>query len=89
MKYFLIGLFIGIIFSIIIFTIILFRMKPINVGTIHRIVDTDGVTYMSAEFTEEGIGHLNSKKTVNFSVSPIEFIAKNSDSIMDTRESKK
>lgn len=86
MREFLIGFIIGIILSLIIFIILISFMKPIKVGTIHRTVDTDGITYMSAEFTEIGIQHLNAKKTVVFDVSPIEFVAENANPIMDTRD---
>lgn len=87
MREFLIGFIIGIILSLIIFIILISFMKPIKVGTIHRTVD-EGITYMSAEFTEQGIQYLNSKKTVIFDVSPIKFVAENANPIMDTRDHK-
>lgn len=94
MKMFFIGLIIGAILSIIVFGIV----SPIivnkfldsaTVGTISRIRDVDGITYMSAEFTEDGIKRMDREKKVVFNVSPIKSIAEKSNSIMDTRKNHK
>lgn len=94
MKLFIIGMFIGIVLSVIVFGVV----SPIvmdklldnkTVGTINRITDTDGVTYMSAAFTNEGIKRMDSEKKVVFNVSPISSIAEKSSSITDTRKTHK
>lgn len=91
MKMFFIGLVIGAILSIIVFGFI----SPIivdkfldtkTVGTINRVRDNDGITYMSAEFTEEGMKHMDTDHKVVFDIAPITNIAENSSPIMDTRK---
>lgn len=94
MKMFFIGLIIGAVLSIIVFGFI----SPIivdkfldtkTVGTINRVRDNDGITYMSAEFTEEGMKHMDTDRKVVFNISPIASVAENSSSIMDTRKNHK
>lgn len=91
MKMFFIGLIIGAILSIIVFgfispMIIDKFLDTKTVGTINRVRDIDGITYMSAEFTENGMKQMDKEHKVVFNVSPITNIAENSNSIMDTRK---
>lgn len=91
MKMFFIGLIIGAILSIIVFgfispMIVDKFLDTKTVGTINRVRDTDGVTYMSAEFTENGMKQMDKEHKVVFNVSPLTNIAENSNSIMDTRK---
>lgn len=94
MKMFAIGMIIGLILSIIAFGIV----SPIvvnklldskTVGTINRVTDTDGITYMSAEFTEKGMKQMDFEKKVVFKVSPVTPIAEKSCPFTDTHENHK
>lgn len=94
MKMFFIGLIIGAVLSIIVFgfisPIILDKfLDDKTVGTIKRVRDVDGVTYMSAQFTEDGIEQMDTECRVVFTISPIKNIAEKSSPIMDTRENHK